>query len=290
MPNQLEEWYLQIPICTRIYLTATVGLTLAEQMELVTQYDLFYTYNYAFTRKQYWRVVTTFLFLGRLSLDWMLSMYFIERHWRDLEEGSYLTRPADFAWMLILMCAVLLAVSPYMGTLFLGHMLVTALTYVWSRHYSYTFINIMGLFNISASYFPWCMIGFSLLVENRWPVPELAAIGVGHLFWFLGEEWPRRAESGGAHVLRAPKFLRKLMSQEDAPAPAAADSRHDDLDDLSEDDGFGAAAAEHSDGGGGDEEEDEEESETYGGPFNPADTRDDSSLHQRAAYARELDD
>ncbi|KAJ2515966.1 hypothetical protein GGI11_003603 [Coemansia sp. RSA 2049] len=283
MPNQLEEWYLQIPICTRIYLTATVGLTLAEQMELVTQYDLFYTYNYAFTRKQYWRVVTTFLFLGRLSLDWMLSVYFIERHWRDLEEGSYLTRPADFAWMLILMCVVLLAVSPYVGALFLGHMLVTALTYVWSRHYSYMFLNIMGLFNISASYFPWCMIGFSLLVENRWPVPEMAAIGVGHLFWFLGEEWPRRAESGGAHVLRAPKFLRRIMSQEDAPA--AADSRHDDLDDLSEDDGFGAAAAEDSDGG-----EEEEEEETYGDPFNSVDTGDDSSLHQRATYARELDD
>ncbi|KAJ2862860.1 hypothetical protein GGI22_002090 [Coemansia erecta] len=223
MPNQLEEWYQQIPLCTRIYLTATVGLTLAVQMEFVTPYQLFYTYNYAVTRKQYWRVATTFLYLGRLSLDWMLNVYFIVRHWRDLEEGSYLTRPADFAWMLVLMCAVLLAVSPYVGTLFLGNLLVTALTYVWSRHYSYMFLNIMGLFTISASYFPWCMIGFSLLVENRWPFAELVAIGVGHLFWFLSEEWPRRAESGGAQVLRAPKFLCRIMSQE-------TDERHDEVE------------------------------------------------------------
>ncbi|KAJ1770274.1 hypothetical protein LPJ74_003335 [Coemansia sp. RSA 1843] len=239
-------------------------------MEFVSPYQLFYNYNYAITRKQYWRVVTTFLYLGRLSLDWMLSVFFIVRNWRDLEEGSYLTRPADFAWMLMLMCAVLLAVSPYMGTLFLGNLLVTALTYVWSRHYSYMFLNIMGLFTISASYFPWCMIGFSLLVENRWPFPELVAIGVGHLFWFLSEEWPRRAESGGVQVLRAPKFLCRIMNQD-------TDEQRRGGFEESEDEAVV-------------EDDEEIESEIADNPREAVDSDiGNELLHQRAPYTRETD-
>ncbi|KAJ2478595.1 hypothetical protein IWW56_003621 [Coemansia sp. RSA 2131] len=214
MPNPLEEWYLQLPLFTRIYTTGIVVLTLAIQLEWATPLSLFYTYHATFVQGEYWRLLTTFLFLGTFSLDWILNIYFIVRYCRDLEEGSYLNRPADFMWMVALMCTTLLAISPYLGTVFLGDLLVSSLTYMWSRHYSYLFINFMGLFTTSAAYLPWVLVAFSSLVENRWPVVDLAAIGVGHVFWFLGEEWPRRAESGGIRVLRAPRVLCKLMHQD----------------------------------------------------------------------------
>ncbi|KAJ2496879.1 hypothetical protein GGH96_005522 [Coemansia sp. RSA 1972] len=214
MPNPLEEWYLQLPLFTRIYTTGIVVLTLAIQLEWASPLTLFYTYHTVFIQGEYWRLLTTFLFLGTFSLDWILNIYFIVRYCRDLEEGSYLNRPADFMWMVVLMCATLLVISPYLGTVFLGDLLVSSLTYMWSRHYSYLFINFMGLFTTSAAYLPWVLVAFSSVVENRWPVVDLAAIGVGHVFWFLGEEWPRRAESGGARVLRAPRVLCKLMHQD----------------------------------------------------------------------------
>ncbi|KAJ2009745.1 hypothetical protein GGI04_000157 [Coemansia thaxteri] len=208
-------------------MTATVVLTLALQMEWTTPFQVFYSYDYAFSKGQYWRVVTTFLYMGKFSLEWLLNMYFIIQYCRDLEEGSFLNRPADFAWMLILMCATLLVVAPSMGYVYLGSLLVSSLTYMWSRFYSYLFINFMGLLTISAAYFPWVMLAFSSIVENRWPTGELAAIGVGHVFWFLSEEWPRRAESGGRHPLRAPKALCKLLHQDldgDADIPIEMDA------------------------------------------------------------------
>ncbi|KAJ1755510.1 hypothetical protein GGF48_002076 [Coemansia sp. RSA 921] len=214
MPNPLEEWYMQLPLFTRIYTTGIVVLTLAIQLEWASPLTLFYTYHAVFVQNEYWRLLTTFLFLGTFSLDWILNIYFIVRYCRDLEEGSYLNRPADFAWTVLLMCTTLLVISPYLGTVFLGDLLVSSLTYMWSRHYSYLFINFMGLFTTSAAYLPWVLVAFSSVVENRWPVVDLAAIGVGHVFWFLAEEWPRRAESGGVRVLRAPRVLCKIMHQD----------------------------------------------------------------------------
>ncbi|KAJ1834790.1 hypothetical protein LPJ63_001675 [Coemansia sp. RSA 2711] len=214
MPNPLEEWYLQLPPFTRIYTTGIVLLTLALQMEWVTPFQLFYTYHTTFVQGEYWRLATSFLFLGGFSLDWVLNVYFIVRYCRDLEEGSYLNRPADFVWMVFLMCIALLAISPYLEAPFLGDLLVASLTYMWSRHYSYLFINFMGLFTTSAAYLPWILVAFSSLVENRWPTVDLVAISVGHVFWFLSEEWPRRVESGGVRVLKAPRPLCKLMHQD----------------------------------------------------------------------------
>ncbi|KAJ2846778.1 hypothetical protein IWW36_004185 [Coemansia brasiliensis] len=214
MPNPLEEWYLQLPPFTRIYTTGIVGLTLALKLQLVTPYQLFYTYQTAFIQGEYWRILTSFLFLGELSFDWILNIYFIVHYCRELEEGSYLNRPADFVWMVLLLCAALLAISPYLGTVFLGDVLVTALTYMWSRHYSFMFINFMGLFMVPAAYLSWIMIAFSSVVENRWPIPEVMVILVSHIVWFLSEEWPRRAESGGKRLICAPRFLCKLLHQD----------------------------------------------------------------------------
>ncbi|KAJ2805908.1 hypothetical protein H4R20_001902 [Coemansia guatemalensis] len=214
MPNPLEEWYLQLPPFTRVYTTGIVVLTLALQMEWVTPFQLFHNNHNTFERGEYWRLFTTFLFLGGFSLDWMLNIYFIVRYCRDLEEGSYLNRPADFVWMIILMCSVLLALSPYLGVPFLGDLLISSLTYMWSRHYSYLFINIMGLFTTSAAYLPWILVAFSSLIENRWPTGDLVAIGIGHVFWFLSEEWPQRAESGGIRLLRAPRILCRAFHQD----------------------------------------------------------------------------
>ncbi|KAJ2715179.1 hypothetical protein H4R19_001347 [Coemansia spiralis] len=214
MANPLEEWYRQLPIFTRVYTTAVVALALAVHLDWVTQFQLFHSTRNTFERGQYWRLATTFLFLGKFSLDWILKVYFIVRYCRDLEEGSYVTRPADFVWTVVLMCGALLALAPYLNAPFLGDVLVMALTYIWSRQYSHMFINYMGLFTTSAAYLPWVLLAFTSMIENRFPIADLAAIFVGHVFWFLGDEWPLRAESGGSRPLQAPRFLCRMLGQD----------------------------------------------------------------------------
>ncbi|KAJ2704449.1 hypothetical protein FB645_003237 [Coemansia sp. IMI 203386] len=92
----------------------------------------------------------------------------------------------------------------------------------------------MFLLTMPAAYFPWVKIAFSLVIENSWPVTELVAIAIGHLFWFLAEEWPTRVESGGSRPLSAPAALCRLFRQTDA--------REEENDDYDDDDNgnFGA--------------------------------------------------
>ncbi|KAJ1675070.1 hypothetical protein EV182_001996 [Spiromyces aspiralis] len=96
---------------------------------------------------------------------------------------------------------------------FMGGPLNFVLVYIWSRQNPYTIINFMGLFSCTAPYFPLVMLGFSAVMSGRIPVEDLVGIMVGHVLWFFEDEWPRRSESGGVRVLRAPGVLRELMGQ-----------------------------------------------------------------------------
>ncbi|KAI7830128.1 Der1-like family-domain-containing protein [Kickxella alabastrina] len=247
MPSPLEDWYLRIPICTRVYLTSIVAVTLAVQLDWFTPHQLLYTPTYTFSRGEYWRLLTTFLYLGRFSLDMFLNMYFIIQYCRDLEEGSYLTRPADFAYHMVLLGVTLLVVGPIVGAYFLSHMFVTALTYIWSRYHAHIFINFMGLITVPAAYFPWAMVAFLLVVEGAWPVNECVAMGVGHCLWFLADEWPKRPESGGKTLISAPAVLCRWLGQDlprnetdddddaavvEEPLPAYAEPNHQRNEDV----------------------------------------------------------
>ncbi|KAJ2381418.1 hypothetical protein GGI05_005992, partial [Coemansia sp. RSA 2603] len=143
MPSPLEDWYYNIPVFTRVYMTAIFALTLAEQLDFVHLTQLYYT-RQTIPRQQYWRLLTSFLYLGRFSFEWFLNMYFIVQYCRDLEEGSYLNRPADFAWLLLLLCSTIVLIASFVANpYFLAHMLVASLTYMWSRFYSHTFISFL---------------------------------------------------------------------------------------------------------------------------------------------------
>ncbi|KAJ2452106.1 hypothetical protein EV183_003153 [Coemansia sp. RSA 2336] len=288
MPNPLEEWYLQLPPFTRLYTTGIVGLTLALKLQLVTPFQLFYSYQTAFGQGEYWRILTSFLFLGELSFDWIFNIYFIVHYCRELEEGSYLNRPADFVWMVLLLCAALLIIAPYLGAVFLGDVLVIALTYMWSRHYSFININLMGLFNFPAAYLSWIMVAFSSVVENRWPVAEVAVILLSHMIWFLSEEWPRRAESGGKRVIYAPRFLCKLLHQDleeaeqDQPEPTLVDEHAADVPVPENEQEYVDAA--HSSSGGIMAEELDIQGHASSSAVEQADVS--QTLHQRVPHAQ----
>ncbi|PVU95170.1 hypothetical protein BB561_001998 [Smittium simulii] len=47
------------------------------------------------------------------------------------------------------------------------------------------------------------------------PIEELIGIALGHILWFLSDEWPRRPESNGINVLSAPFFVQALFRNPD---------------------------------------------------------------------------
>jgi Derlin-2/3 len=201
----LEQWFYEMPVCTRWWTTATVVTSILVQCQIVTPFSLFYSFRSVFLKNQvritrvireatggprltcsdlfffgqYWRLVTTFLYFGPLSLDFLFHVFFLQRYSRLLEESAGRS-PAHFAWLLLYATTVLLVLSPLISMPFLGSALSSSLVYIWSRRNKDTRLSFLGLLVFTAPYLPWVLMLFSLLLHNTIPKDEICGVVVWH--------------------------------------------------------------------------------------------------------------
>ena len=196
----LEQWFFEMPVCTRWWTTATVVTGLLVQCHILTPFQLFYSFRAVFVRSQvclfpssdfpiccfgglliesqYWRLLTTFIYFGPLSLNLLFHIFFIQRYARMLEESA--VSQAHFTWMLCYAITTLLCLAPLVSVVFLGSILSSTLVYIWSRKHPDVQLSFLGLFVFRAPWLPWVMIGLSVVMHGNWPKDELCGIAVGH--------------------------------------------------------------------------------------------------------------
>ncbi|KAJ1961714.1 hypothetical protein IWQ62_003771 [Dispira parvispora] len=213
MPSPLEQWYREVPIITRCYLTGLVGLTLAVHIGSVHELQLYYDFDLTFRRGQYWRLLTTFLYAGTFSLQWVFHTYFLIHYLRSLEEGSFRNRTADFLWFLLLSAVALLFCSPFVTMPFLASPLSLVIIYVWSRRNPHLMMNFLGLFTFRAPYLPLVMLGLGYLSHNYFPLASVAGVVIGHAYYFLEDIWPQHPASHQRRWLQTPAPFERLVSR-----------------------------------------------------------------------------
>ena len=200
MGNQfpLEQWFFEMPVCTRWWMTAALGASVLVQCHILTPFQLFYSFRTVFYRSQvrqrhlrldegllltilyqYWRLITTFFYFGPLSLDLLYHIFFLQRYSRLLEESSGRS-PAHFSWLLTFASTLLLCIAPMFSMAFLGTALSSTLIYIWSRKNPDTMLSFLGLIVFRAPYLPWVLLMFSLVVHGTVPKDEMCGIVVGH--------------------------------------------------------------------------------------------------------------
>jgi len=242
------EWYNEIPVVSRAYLTGSFLTTAACALDLVSPFSLYFNFKLIFYRGQVWRLITNFLFFGTFSLDFLFHMYFLVRYCRLLEEGSFRGRTADFVYMLLFGWVFMTAVAPFVSVHFLGSSLTFMMVYVWGRRNEYVRMSFLGLFPFTAPYLPWVLLSFSVMLGNSATI-DITGIVVGHCYYYLEDILPQIAEIRGwrtRKLLKTPSILHWIcgtrpadltdvqeldidaQGQEDAPAPpedgvAAAD-------------------------------------------------------------------
>lgn len=128
---------------------------------------------------QYWRLLTTFLYFGPLSLDLLFHVFFLQRYSRLLEESSGRS-PAHFSWLLLYATTLLICLSPLLSIPFLGSALSSSLVYIWSRRNPETRLSFLGLLVFTAPYLPWVLMAFSLVLHGTVPKDEICGVIVGH--------------------------------------------------------------------------------------------------------------
>ncbi|KAL5034207.1 hypothetical protein BDV3_003778 [Batrachochytrium dendrobatidis] len=215
MQLPVEQWYFDIPVITRLYSTCVVLMTLACQLDLVSPYRLFYSWTMVWKAKQYWRVITTFLYFGSFSVDFLFHMFFLVQYCRMLEEGSFRGRTHDFLWMFVIGATSMVLISSLFDANkevpFLSSAFTFMLTYVWSRRNPSTRINFLGLFNFDAPYLPWVLIGFTLVFHGVTPWADFIGLAVGHGYYYLEDVYPHLRGSHGHRPLATPAIVERAF-------------------------------------------------------------------------------
>lgn len=98
----LEAMYRRIPLITRIYVTGVLVTMLGCQLHLFNKFQLFFSWKLFWQEGQYWRLLTTYLYFGKLSLDTLFHLYFLLQYSQTLEDDSFRGRRADFLYFLFL--------------------------------------------------------------------------------------------------------------------------------------------------------------------------------------------
>ena len=179
MPMTLEQWYRQMPVVTRSYLTLSFLTTAGCALELISPFSVYYNSNLIFRKGQVWRLATNFFFFGSLGMDFVFHMFFLSRYCRLLEEGTFRGRSGDFFWMLVFGAAALSAVAPFVNIQFLGSSLTFMMVYVWGRRNRYVNMSCLGLFSFTAPYLPWVLLAFSAALGSS-PTTDLLGVASGH--------------------------------------------------------------------------------------------------------------
>ncbi|KAK4106574.1 DER1-domain-containing protein [Parathielavia hyrcaniae] len=220
----LETWFWEMPIVTRWWTTATILTSGLVQCRIIGPFQLFYSYNTVFHKAQYWRLLTTFLYFGPISIDLLFQVYFLQRYARLLEESSGRS-PAYFSWLLVYAMTSLLLLSPFVSMGFLGHPLSSTLVYIWSRRNPDTLMSFLGVLVFRAPYLPWVLMGISFVLHGTVPRDEIMGVVIGHVWYFFNDVYPPL--HGGSRPLDPPMWWRRIF--EGRPRDETANGIHNEI-------------------------------------------------------------
>lgn len=207
------DWYSKLPPVTRAYLTAIFIVSVATSFGYITPLQLYFHQRLIFSRHQWWRLITPFLYFGPVNFDFVFHMFFLLRYCRVLEEENYHGRPADFIWMIVFGAACMLVIGSAIKATFLSTSLTFMLVYIWSRRNPGVLMNFLGVFNFNAPLMPWVLLAFSLMMTGNLPVSDIIGIAVGHVYFYLVDVYPRLYRTRSP--LETPYILKLLMRQPD---------------------------------------------------------------------------
>ncbi|RHZ28869.1 hypothetical protein DYB37_000508, partial [Aphanomyces astaci] len=236
-----DAWFNNLPKITRTYMTLCFATTCMTQFGLLSPKTIYLDFDLVFFHFNFWRLVTSFLFVGKFSFNFLVCLlilyvvailwmiYYESSHAIILNRGQYGSvlendpfvagggASADFAFMLLFGGSVL-SVLPHLSStivfhgsraLFLDHWLHFGLSVFGSPVDLHDPIRVepqahgTDRFKFKALYFPWAMIGFTLLTGGD-PIPELAGVFAGHVYYFLLEILPN---TKNINLLQTPQFL-----------------------------------------------------------------------------------
>mmetsp|Transcript_24445 Transcript_24445/g.67561 ORF Transcript_24445/g.67561 Transcript_24445/m.67561 type:complete len:333 (-) Transcript_24445:1244-2242(-) len=220
--NALGDWYKQIPRFTKIYVNMIIACTFLgvllgeERAQAVLALDpmrLMYG-------MELWRPFTAASFLGKPSISWLMSGYYLYEYGSSLEKAY---GPAEYVVFLISQIVLLTLFSAMLGIPFFTQSVITGMLHVLSRAMPHQKVRWLVI-NVPYWTLPYGLMVSDVLQSQGSPsaaVPHILGILVGHFYQFNRFIWPK---TGGEDWLRAPDFLVEKLDPNAALKNAAKES------------------------------------------------------------------
>jgi len=212
------EWYKELPIVTRSYLTACLVTTFAIEFGFVRILSLYLNFDLIIRHGEFWRLLTNFFYFGQFGIGYFFHMTFLVHYSRSLEELTFRGKASDLifcylfgAVSLLILNVILWYTNWFSNVLILGPSLVFMIVYVWARRNPDVKMSFLGLFTFNAPYFPWVIIGLETMIGQNWSILDLLGLIVGHLYYYLSYAYPKLSNR---NLLKTPEILRHVFDQE----------------------------------------------------------------------------
>ena len=154
-----------------------------------------------------WRLLTTFVFFGKFSFGWLMSMFILLRFGSQVEAEPYRTSGAggsvDYAWCLVMMALPFYFIGWCFEVPLLGGPMLYSVVYLWGCLYPENPVSMWGI-RLKGAQLPWGLAVLQVLTGSS-PVGVLMGIFVGHLFYFFADVYPRT--NGGQQIIKTPVFF-----------------------------------------------------------------------------------
>jgi Derlin-1 len=220
MAQDIRAWFDSVPPITKWICTLVLLTTLAGNFGLVSPYLLILSWPELVQRFQIWRVVTSFLFAGKLSFKFLVNVVFLYKHGRQLEEEEFRGRPADYLFFVLFQGLVLVVFGLYMEFPVLTLGMMMGIIYYWSRAFENVDVTFWFGITFKGQYLPWALCAFNMLLGG-FPVVQLFGILSAHIFYFMTVVYPTSRQC--APLISTPWFLVNLFHG--GPAPLGRDNQ-----------------------------------------------------------------
>ncbi|KAH6575667.1 hypothetical protein BASA62_001817 [Batrachochytrium salamandrivorans] len=128
--TDLQKFVYSVPPVTRYLVFGTLVFSLSAQIGLCKAHQLMLSFSDLTQSFEIWRLCTAHLFSSGPNMIWHL--YMLYQNSRSLEDGYYSTRPADYAFFIILVMSVLDVIGLFFGYPLLTESFGMAITYMYA--------------------------------------------------------------------------------------------------------------------------------------------------------------
>ncbi|CAM9613723.1 unnamed protein product [Ectocarpus fasciculatus] len=261
--DRLKQDWKKTPIITRTYFQISVGITLAAAALNENQWPTFLLLDWrpAILKLQLWRLLTPFLNLGPLGLNFALTAHFAWTYMSHLEKLHY-REPHTFVMLLAFGMSSLLLLTLVTGgdvnsSYTLGHSMNCFLVMIWSRKFAGTRVNMLDMFELPTELLPYFFVAQTLMMEGVIPWVDLSGILIGYAWQTLSLKGLLKAPKPLVNLFRNNAFLRAEYAKagkeygQDVPMHDDDDDDNDaTLDEASEDTKKGEAVGKPGRGAG----------------------------------------